>query len=376
MKLKYTIVCMVVLLIGISGSLPGQETSYRLQSDMSGGLGLSYDLWMVGGDVIMEFALPMTYIYPINSKLKLYSMTSPAFSYLHTGTGYTLGGLSDVKWGGHYLALNDMILFTFGMNLPLGKSALSIKEYSVASVITLPALNFRVPSLGQGFDFQFGINSAYDVGSNFVFGAGMSFLIKGGFNPYTDLDMSYNPGNEISIAVGVDKKFGITGDAFRLTGDIMYTIYTDDSWDNFPVFHSGNRFMIQLMSTTKINDMNLVVLLREKLKGKNKTGSGIFLLPERLNSNGNQFDIQGYLYFPPKKNMRINAVTEIKLYSNNGYGKGGTSLFGLGFGGQFKLSSHLFLNYDIRTYLGSMKTGTESSFVFGLKCFAGFQYAF
>ena len=124
-----------------------------------------------------------------------------------------------MKWGGHYF-FSDRYLITFGMNLPTGKSALESEEYSVASVLALPAFNFRVPSLGQGLDIHLGLSTARELG-DFIFGAGMSYLMKGGFKAFKEYDEDYNPGDELTITAGIDRELGSEA---RLTGDLQYTL--------------------------------------------------------------------------------------------------------------------------------------------------------
>jgi hypothetical protein len=302
-------------------------------------------------------------------------MTSPAFCSLNSGADYSLSGLSDIKLGGHYLILNDKYLVTFGMNLPTGKSALVDDETPVANTLVIPAFRFRLPTLGQGFDMQLGISSAWELGE-FMVGAGVSYLMKGGFKPFKGYDESYNPGDELSFTVGVDKTVRLFQRDMRIIGDVLYSMYFDDTWEGEKVFSSGNRFTIQLASSFKVNSLDMIVFIREQTKGKNTTGSGDIYKSERKNSNGNQFEIQTYGYYPYKPNTRLKGVVDVKFYSDNEYETGGATLFGLGGGGQFRLTPQMVFDGDVRFYFGSIKSGAEGTGVFGLKVFGGIQYTF
>lgn len=365
---------MLILTVLVNYTLSfGQESSYRLQSDRIGTGGVSFEMWKAGDDQITQFAVPLMFIYPYNDKLRFYATTSPAFCNMTTGVDYSLGGLSDLKLGGHYLILDDQYLVTFGMNLPTGKSGLEADEYPVASTLTMPAFNFRVPNLGQGLDVQAGLSTAREMG-DFILGAGITYLMKGGFTPFVDYDESYNPGDEISLMVGADRVLNLFDKEVRMTGDILYSIYFNDTYGGEKVFRSGNRLILQMMSTFSLNSLDMVVFIREAMKGKNKTGAEDVFDTERKNSNANQFEIHGYGYYPYSRNVRLKGALEIKLYSNNDYGRGGATLFGLGGGGKIRLSDRMVFDGDVRLYFGSIQSSAERTGTFGLKLFGGIEY--
>jgi hypothetical protein len=351
----------------------GQVQPRRLQTDIIGGAGVSYESWKAKNDKVTEMAIPVTFIYPYSSKLSLYAMTSPVSSNLDAGEKYSLSGLSDLKWGGHYLTLNDQLLITMGMNLPTGKHALEDKEYSVASVLSLPAFNFRVPTLGQGFDVQLGANSARELGG-WVLGVGASYLMKGNFKPFKGHEESYNPGDEVTLTAGLDKNVILSGKGMQIKGDVVYTMYFDDVWGGKKVFKSGNRILIQLLSEFKLGSLDAGLFIRERIKGKNTTGAGKTYATERLNSNANQFEIQGWGWLPPGRNVRLKGVCDFKLYSDSDFKTGGATLFGVGGGGQFRLSAKLSFNGDLRYYFGKIKTSVEKVDATGMKVFGGFEY--
>jgi len=365
-----------VLFVLAGGWIEAQEwMPYRLQSGIFGNAGCAFDFWKVKKDKVSEFSIPLMMVYPCSPKLTLYGMTGPAFSSLNTGESYGLSGLSDLKIGGHYLTWNDRWLLTFGLNLPTGKSALKTEEYAVASVLTLPAFNFRTPSMGQGLDLQAGLNGARELG-DFRIGYGVSYLLKGAFKPFDAVADSYNPGDELAFSIGADRRVEWFGKDMRLTGDMLYSVYFGDTWRKEKVFKSGNRLLIQLMSVFRQGPCDVVILLRDRLKAKNKTGSFSVYETERKNSNGNQFEIQGTAYYPTGPDMRLKGILEFKLYGNSDYGTGGATLFGLGGGVRRKLTAKMDFDGGVRVYFGSYRTSVESAGVLGLKIDGGIVYAF
>ena len=369
MRAKKLSLSMICLLLVFASVIFGQEQPYRLQSNGGLGTGLSFEFWKAGNDRVTELAIPVSFLLPINERFRLYAMTSPAFSNLNTGVSYSLGGMSDVKWGGHYF-LSNRTLITFGMNLPTGKSGLESEEYSVANVLAMPAFNFRVPNFGQGLDVHLGLNMAQELG-DFIVGAGVSYIMKGGFQAYSGYDDIYNPGDEITVSTGIDK--ALKGDV-RLTGDILYTIYFDDTWAGEQVFRSGNRLLVQLMSTFKLNLWDMVVLIRNRSKGKNRTGSGEIFDTERKNTNMNQLEVQGIGTYPVSEKTLLKGIVELKFYTNNDYGTGGATLLGFGGGGMFRLTPRMDFNGELRCYFGSLEHITGATGVFGVKIFGGLTY--
>ncbi|MBN1893529.1 hypothetical protein JW906_03495 [bacterium] len=352
-----------------------QAQPFRLQSDRIGTCQAVYESWKAKDDKITEFAFPFSVVYPFGDKTKMYAVTAPAFSNLDTGEKFSLGGWSDLKIGGHSLVFDDKMLLTFGLNLPTGKHALTSEQVPVASVLAMPAFNFRVPTLGQGLDVQAGLNGAGEFG-DFVVGYGATYLIKGPFQPFDGLEDSYNPGDEITFALGADRNAVLLGREMRLTADVLYTLYFPDTWGEEKVFQSGNRIWIQVMSTFKWNEKDVAVLIRERIKGKNKKNTGEVFDLERKNSNANQFEIQAYLYAPPKEDMQLYGTAEIRLYSKNDFGSGGATLFGPGCGIRKRTSPGMTLTGEARIYFGNLSTGTKSVSATGFKLSGGLEYLF
>jgi hypothetical protein len=357
--------------LSLSGSF-GQVQLRRLQTDIVGAAGVSYESWKAKDNKVTEMSVPVMFIYPVNTKMSLYAMTSPVSSNLEAGEKYSLSGLSDLKWGGHCLTMNDRLLITLGVNLPTGKHALEVEEYSVASALSVPAFNFRTPTLGQGFDVQLGANSAIEAGS-FVLGYGAGYIMKGKFKPLKEYEQGYDPGDEVTLTAGVDRNTTVLQKDMQIRGDVLYTLYFDDTWGGEKVFKSGNRLLIQLFSQFMVGSHDAALFIRERIKGKNTTGSGKSYATERLNSNANQFEIQGWIWLPYGPSTKWRGLFDIKLYSDSDYKTGGATLFGLGGGGRFRLSPKWSFNGDFRYYFGKIKTSVEKVNASGMKLFGGIE---
>ncbi len=254
----------------------GQAMLARLQSRTSLGAGASGQWWTAGKNKINQLAMPVSVVVPFAERLRLMVTTAPAFSKLDALATHELGGLSDTRISGHYWTANDRFLFTFGASLPTGKHSLTTEEFNVASVLALRPLAFRVPSMGQGLDLNLGVASAAEVGE-FVVGAGVSYVARGAFQPFRGMDYEYKPGGELTLSLGADRALTLFGNDSRLTADLLYSIYGEDKGAGKRVFKSGNRLLIQAGLLTRPGSFDLLVMVRERLKGRNKTGIGDLL---------------------------------------------------------------------------------------------------
>jgi hypothetical protein len=347
----------------------------RLQTPQVGDAALSFQYWKAKKDHVTQFALPVTYIYPYSDKLRLYAKTYPAFTDLNMGSSYHLGGLSDIKLGGHYLTLNDEVLITFGLNLPTGKSALASDEIPVASVISLPAFEMQVPSLGQGLDLQLGLNTAWEWG-DFIVGYGISYILKGPFSVFKDADQKYNPGNEVTITWGIQREVVWLHREMHITADLLYTGYSPDKMDSEVIFSSGDRLILQMMSQFRERDWDLALLIRERIKAPNSYSGDIRVPTETKNANGNQFQLTAYGFHPYRQDMRLKTLIDLKLFANNDYDVGGAILFGFGGGAEKQLAPQMTANGECRFYLGRIKQSAKNAFALGFKIMGGIRYEF
>jgi hypothetical protein len=337
----------------------GQATIDRLQTERLAAGGFSYQAWRAGDNRASEISFPVTFLYPLGPKAGLYAATSPIVSgSLEAVADYGLSGMSDMKLGGHWLTWRDRILLTFGVNIPSGKSGLNTEEYAVASVLAMPAFNFRYPTLGQGADVQIGAAGAAEW-NGWIFGGGVCGLMKGGYEPFKDVDESYDPGGEVSISAGAEKEATVLGKEMRLTGDAMLSLYGDDTWGGEKVFRPGRRLLLQIRSDFRAGPYDVRLCVRDRVKGKNKSGSGESYDLEGKNRNVNQFEITGVAGRTVGPSFAWRAVASIRRFSDNDDGTGGASLAGIGGGIRTPVSRRAVLDLEARWEKGTLHAGDK-----------------
>ena len=327
-------------------------------------------LWKVEEDNIRQVAIPLPFLYPVNEQLQLTIATAPAFSALGNAQSSSLNGFSDTRFGGSYLFRNEKLMATFGINLPSGKHALTAEEFQVANILALHAFDFTSPILGQGLDVSTGMVSAFPL-SGMVAGLGAGFLLRGAFEPIENGSTKYNPGEEFTLSAALDYPLQ---QQKRVMLDAAYTLYSSDKIGSNKVFQSGNRITLQAMAWLPGRNFQLLFMIRDRIRARNKLSLGEKLIPERQNSNGNELELLAILTRPSGAFTTLRAAVEGKFYSNNAYDIGGATIGGLGGGLSRTFSPHLSLEMDARFYFGSLETGADGVSLTGLKATGGLKY--
>jgi hypothetical protein len=369
--------CFALLLL-IIGSAGSQTSLFERQQTRLCAPAASFQYWTIEEDAVHQIALPVLITVPVNEKLQMNLSTSPAFSGYSAHSTVSLSGLSDARLSGSYLFNQDKFLATFGVSLPSGKHALTSEEFLVANLLALHAFDFDVPILGQGLDATVGLVTAHRL-ADMVVGVGAGYLLRGAFEPIKNATAQYNPGDEINFSLAVDKPVGRKN---KFMVDANYTIYGSDTVSGQDVFQAGNRVTVQAMLLLAKERLSWLFSVRDRIRGKNKTGSGA-LIPERQNSNGNELEVRqnsnsnelevsATVFLPLNSYAKLHGQVEGRLYSNNAYDIGGAQVLGVGGGYNRQLSAHLFFTSDLRFYFGSLDYGDNLS-VKGLRGLMGLK---
>ncbi|MEJ2637309.1 MAG: hypothetical protein P8184_18735 [Calditrichia bacterium] len=371
MRLKYFIIPLLVLLaLSDISFAQGEAGGFLRRNEMS--VGASFRTWSsANNERISEWILPVVYILPLNNRLTFDLMNAPTFASLNTASA-GLRGLTDTRIRASYLMMEEKLLLTAGLSLPTGNSRLEAEEWVVASALSMNALDFAVPSLGQGLDLKLSAAYAQQVGG-IVLGGGFGYLRKGSFKPFAENEYDYNPGDEITFSLGGDKNipFGINN--LRISGDMTYTIYGNDVFNNQEVFRSGNKLLLEVRSLYKSQPYNLLLYLRNRSKGKNQRGLGS-LADEALNSNGNQLETGGIGYFPLNDRLQVKALLDGRIYSRNEDKSNGAAILGIGSGLVYTLSERMLLDSQLKFLKGSLKNKSGSLGVTGFEIGASLQF--
>lgn len=150
----------------------------------------------------------------------------------------SLSGPVDTNVKASYQA-TPWAVVSVGANLPTGNSKHDGEEAIVASVLSTDLLGFGEASWGTGFAITSSIASAATVGG-FGVGVAAAYAARSSFEPSEDVAVSFQPGNEKRIRVGVDRNFGTS----TLTAGATLINYSQDKAGDRNLFQAGNRIRL------------------------------------------------------------------------------------------------------------------------------------
>ena len=198
-------------------------------------LGYSFDDGL-GADAAQLFLVPVAVRIPIASILSLDFYTAWAEGRVEQGnTQFKLSGLVDTQVQATVQA-TPFALITLGANLPTGNPTHSSQEAVVASVLSTDLLGFREATFGAGTAFTSSLATAVRAGG-FGLGIAGAYSMRGEFEPTEGDDLTYQPGSETRVRVGLDRNFGNS----TFTAGGTFITYTSDQADGSNLFQAGNR---------------------------------------------------------------------------------------------------------------------------------------
>lgn len=128
------------------------------------------------------------------------------------------------------------------VNVPTGDGSHDGEEAIVASVLSTDLLGFREATWGTGLAVTSSLGLAGQAGG-FGMGVAAAYAVRGEFEPNEDVTLTYQPGNEARVRVGIDRNFGNSTLTF---GGTFITFQEDRVTDavvtDRNLFQAGNRY--------------------------------------------------------------------------------------------------------------------------------------
>ena len=151
------------------------------------------------------------------------------------GVAYTLQGPVDTRVRVSYQA-TPWALMSVGATLPTGNATHNTEEAVVSSVLAMDLLGFREATWGTGLQVTSSVATAMRAGA---WGVGLSgaYAMNQEFEPSTELDVRYQPGNEARVRVGLDRNIGTN----TFTAGATFMTFAEDKAKGRNLFQAGNR---------------------------------------------------------------------------------------------------------------------------------------
>lgn len=192
----------------------------------------------LGAEAASLTLIPLAYSLPVGQRfdMDLYSAYANG-SVDKGGLGYSLQGFVDTRLRAR-LQVAPWAALTAMVNLPTGKSSHDPEEAVVASVLSTDILGFREANWGTGTAVTGGVVTARQAGDWGV-GLGVSYRLSNGFEPSTENELVFEPGDEIRVRFGLDRNVGEDG---KFTAGVTFQNFSEDQYDGKNLFQAGNRF--------------------------------------------------------------------------------------------------------------------------------------
>ena len=216
-----------------------------LQAQYAVGVGVDYLGYTfdegLGADAAQLFMVPVAVRIPATDQLRFDIYSAWAEGRVEQDNNvFKLSGPVDTGVKASY-AVTPWALVSVGANIPTGNSTHDGQEAIVASVLSTDLLGFREATWGTGFAVTSSVASATTAGG-FGLGIAAAYAVRQSFEPSADVNVSYTPGNEARVRVGLDRNFGTS----TLTGGATFINYSHDQADGVNLFRAGNRLRFDL----------------------------------------------------------------------------------------------------------------------------------
>jgi len=160
------------------------------------------------------------------------------------GVTYQMDGIIDTQVKTSWTARPWMVL-SLGINAPTGNESHTAEEAVVVSALATDLLGFRESTWGTGLAVTTGVATARRVGQ-WGLGVGASYRMADGFEPADGQAVTYEPGNEMRLRIGLDRNVGEAG---KLSLGVTVQDFAEDQFQEGEaearnLFQAGNRFMV------------------------------------------------------------------------------------------------------------------------------------
>jgi hypothetical protein len=222
-------------------------------------------------ETVSQLSLPVFVTIPVNERLSFDVGTSFARTHVTSdGAVSEISGLTDTQLRGNLTLGSDFVVLTAGLNLPTGKSAVTLDQFRAAGLIGNDFLAFPISSMGTGLAVTGGLALARSFG-NWNLGAGGAVRRSAGYEPFDipGQSLRFQPGNEYRARVGADRPVG----AGRMALGLTYSAFGKDDVGG-SVYNTGNRLIAQGMYTDAFSGHNVTVAAYNVFRGRGSYASG------------------------------------------------------------------------------------------------------
>jgi|GEM_PF-547256 len=217
---------------------------------------IQYQLKSPVNETISELAVPVFVSMPFGSSFTFDVGTSYTRARVTSGSVVSeINGLTDTQLRGNLTLGSDFVVLTAGVNLPTGRSSVTLDELTAAGRIGSDFLAFPISNMGTGLAATGGIAIARPLG-DWNIGFGGAVRHSSTYDPFNvpGQTLRFTPGDEYRARVGIDR--GVLNG--RMSLGLTYSAFGNDDAGG-SVYNTGNRIIAQAALTNSISGTDVTL---------------------------------------------------------------------------------------------------------------------
>ena len=324
-----TLALIVALTMGLAQRSDGQSLWIR-PSAVTGLEARGYSFRPgLGIRTVSQWSVPVVVVMPLGDRLSADISSRWAYSRVTTDAGAVedLSGLTDTDVRVAYTLGRQAAVVSLVASLPTGRSTVSSTNFVVIGALGSDFLTLPVATYGTGAKITGGVAAARNLGG-INLGVGASLRWASEYAPFSDVDLSYEPGVETRLQLGAD---GIVGSG-RLSAGLTFSTFGDDNFIGAggggitQTFLPGSRVLGELTYVAPLGNGNLTLYAWNF----HRTAARVEALTVPR-SKENIFDIGASWRLPAGRRVVVIPQSELKQWHRDGSSAGrmGSFLVGL-----------------------------------------------
>ena len=232
---------------------------------------LQYRLGDPTSATISQLAVPLFVSVPVGERLTVDVGTSYARSRVVSGSGTSeISGLTDTQLRGNLTLGSDFVVLTAGLNLPTGRSSVTLDQFAAAGLIGNDFLAFPISNMGTGLAVTGGVAVARPMGE-WNIGVGGALRRSTAYEPFDvpGQTLRFQPGNEYRARIGADRAVG----AGRVALGLTYSAFGKDDAGG-SVYNTGDRVIAQGVYAATLEGRDVTIAAYNVFRAPGSYASG------------------------------------------------------------------------------------------------------
>jgi len=341
---------------------------------------ISYVHWSIkqGGAVtkIQQVISTIDVRVPLSSTSDIRLFTSGGETKVRAPFQEEIKGITDTKVIWSKFLNHHGLLIQAGMNIPSGRSDFSTREHRIGNILSLDEIGLPVKIYGEGFDMLVDAAYSFSFGRRVALGVGAGYSFRNEYKLFSEKDIPYEPGDELTVSTGVDVRFRNA----LLKASTQFIYYKSDKHDGRKVFRNGQQVNVDILFVLQGVKWNSYIAVRDIFRGKARRRVGWPMIEELMSSNGNLFLGYAGLSYRLLPSIKAGPTFEIRRLEANDYPDGhslhtgASTILGAGIRIDYYHNDHFILFTDGKFLKGKMDDGR-----FNLRAYQmsfGFQFLY